>query len=261
MRFLVVAPHPDDAELGMGGTIIKLISQGHAVHLLDMTNGEPTPNGSPEIREREWTAATKLLGCTRSNLGLKNREVTHDLASRYKLAAVIREHRPSTMFIPFSPDAHPDHVAITRIAEDARVDAKLSTTNLSTMFKGASSYYSRELASKGLGATNAGSCSVPSTAGTLPAAPDDQKHQVDFTAVPTFEALGFSSPDPVYFGYGVTSTGGTCGNAGNADIYTFYAIGDLDGDGDTSLIELAASSDGSNVLRHAVGFYLHDEWE
>lgn len=136
-----------------------------------------------------------------------------------------------------------------------------ATTNLSTMFKGASSYYSRELASKGLGATNAGSCSVPSTAGTLPAAPDDQKHQVDFTAVPTFEALGFSSPDPVYFGYGVTSTGGTCGNAGNADIYTFYAIGDLDGDGDTSLIELAASSDGSNVLRHAVGFYLHDEWE
>ncbi|HQY88011.1 MAG TPA: PIG-L family deacetylase [Tepidisphaeraceae bacterium] len=130
MRFLVVAPHPDDAELGMGGTIIKLISQGHAVHLLDMTNGEPTPNGSPEIREREWTAATKLLGCTRSNLGLKNREVTHDLASRYKLAAVIREHRPSTIFIPYSPDAHPDHVAVTRIAEDARFDAKLSKTNI-----------------------------------------------------------------------------------------------------------------------------------
>jgi prepilin-type N-terminal cleavage/methylation domain-containing protein len=136
-----------------------------------------------------------------------------------------------------------------------------ATTNLSTMFKGASSYYAREVAAKGLGASASGSCSVPSTAGTLPAAPDDQKHQVDFSAVPTYEALGFSSPDPVYFGYGVTSAGATCGNTGNTDIYTFYAIGDLDGDGNTGLIELAASSDPSNVLRHAVGFYLHEEWE
>lgn len=129
-RILVIAPHPDDGELGMGGTIIKLVRAGHAVHLLDMTNGEPTPNGSPEIRQREWTAATKILGCTRSNLGLKNREVVHSIENRHKLAAVIREHRPDIMFVPFAPDAHPDHVAVTKIAEDARFDAKLTKTNI-----------------------------------------------------------------------------------------------------------------------------------
>ncbi len=129
-NFLVIAPHPDDGELGMGGTIVSLLRQGHNVHLLDMTNGEPTPNGSPEIREREWTAATKHLGCTRSNLGLTNRQVTHDLASRYKLAAEIRRVRPNVMFIPYTPDAHPDHVAVSRIAEDARFDAKLTKTSI-----------------------------------------------------------------------------------------------------------------------------------
>ncbi|MFT3789079.1 MAG: bacillithiol biosynthesis deacetylase BshB1 [Tepidisphaeraceae bacterium] len=128
--FLVIAPHPDDAELGMGGTIITLVRQGHKVHLLDMTNGEPTPNGTPEKRQQEWTAATKHLGCTRSNLGLKNREVQHTLEARHKLAAVIREHRPDVLFIPYSPDAHPDHVAVTKIAEDARFDAKLTKTDI-----------------------------------------------------------------------------------------------------------------------------------
>jgi len=129
-RFMVVAPHPDDGELGMGGTIVTLVRQGHAVHLLDVTDGEPTPRGSPEIRRREWEAATEHLGCTRSNLGLVNRQVTHDLASRYKLAAVIREHRPEVLFVPFTPDAHPDHVAVSHIAEDARFDAKLTRTSI-----------------------------------------------------------------------------------------------------------------------------------
>ena len=59
---IVFAPHPDDAELGMGGTIIKLSKQGHKVHFVDMTNGEPTPHGSVETRTKEWTAAAKVLG-------------------------------------------------------------------------------------------------------------------------------------------------------------------------------------------------------
>src|SRR5439155_8893031 len=91
---LVIGPHPDDQELGMGGTIALLASQGHAVHLVDMTNGEPTPRGSVETRARESAAAAKVLGVERTLLGLKNREVTHDLESRHKLAALIRVHRP-----------------------------------------------------------------------------------------------------------------------------------------------------------------------
>ena len=50
--FLVIGPHPDDQELGMGGTIARLVSQGHRVHLIDMTNGEPTPHGSIETAQK-----------------------------------------------------------------------------------------------------------------------------------------------------------------------------------------------------------------
>lgn len=130
MNVLVIGPHPDDQELGMGGTIALLRSHGHAVHLVDMTNGEPTPRGSPEVRAAEAAAAARLLGVERTLLGLPNRRVVHSLEARYQLAAVIRRHRPDTLFIPYPVDAHPDHVAVTRIAEDARFDAKLTKTDI-----------------------------------------------------------------------------------------------------------------------------------
>ena len=123
---VVVGPHPDDQELGMGGTVARLAKQGHTVHLIDVTNGEPTPHGSVETRARESARAAEILGVRRSLLGLKNREVVHDLASRHALAALYRAHRPDIIFIPYPVDAHPDHVAVTRIAEDARFDAKLT---------------------------------------------------------------------------------------------------------------------------------------
>jgi bacillithiol biosynthesis deacetylase BshB1 len=130
LSIVVVGPHPDDQELGMGGAIARLASQGHAVHLIDMTNGEPTPFGSIETRARESAAAAKVLGVGRTLLGLKNREVTHNIESRHALAALYRAHRPNIVFVPFPIDAHPDHVAVTRIAEDARFDAKLTKTDI-----------------------------------------------------------------------------------------------------------------------------------
>ena len=66
---LVVAPHPDDAELGMGGTIRLMLDRGLAVGVLDLTDGEPTPLGSPEIRARETDAATRALGLPYVYLG------------------------------------------------------------------------------------------------------------------------------------------------------------------------------------------------
>ena len=114
----------------MGGTIAKLVRQGHKVHLVDMTNGEPTPLGSPEIRARESAAAAKVLGVERTGVGLTNRQVVHDISSRHKLAAVIRRHKADWLFVPYPVDAHPDHVAVTKIAEDARFDAKLTKTDI-----------------------------------------------------------------------------------------------------------------------------------
>jgi bacillithiol biosynthesis deacetylase BshB1 len=127
---VVVGPHPDDQELGMGGTIARLARQGHQVHLIDMTNGEPTPFGSVETRAREAADAAETLGVQRTLLGLTNRQVTHDIPSRHALAALYRVHRPNVIFVPFPIDAHPDHVAVTRIAEDARFDAKLTKTEI-----------------------------------------------------------------------------------------------------------------------------------
>jgi N-acetylglucosamine malate deacetylase 1 len=127
---LVIGPHPDDAELGMGGTIAKLAAQGHRVHLVDMTNGEPTPLGDPATRASEAAAAAAILGVQRTLLDLPNRQVVHDLPSRHKLAAVIRRHKADWLFLPYPLDAHPDHVAVTRIGEDARFDAKLTKTDI-----------------------------------------------------------------------------------------------------------------------------------
>ncbi|MEM8739084.1 MAG: PIG-L family deacetylase [Planctomycetota bacterium] len=138
MNILVVGPHPDDQELGMGGTILRLAAQGHQVLVLDITNGEPTPLGSVEQREREWTAALEVLNrqaaqggrVTRRLLGLPNRFVEHTIEARHAVAGVMREHRAEMVFLPFEQDAHPDHRAVTRIVEDARFDAKLSKIDL-----------------------------------------------------------------------------------------------------------------------------------
>ncbi len=128
---LVIAPHPDDAELGMGGTILRLIGQGWKVGLLDLTSGEPTPLGSPEIRATETAAANRLLGDPwRENLGLPNRSLEPTLEHRRALAAVFRRVRPRLLFAPFWEDAHPDHTAATKLVEDARFWSKLSKSDI-----------------------------------------------------------------------------------------------------------------------------------
>jgi bacillithiol biosynthesis deacetylase BshB1 len=128
---LVVAPHPDDAELGMGGGILKMLASGLKVGVLDLTNGEPTPHGSVEIRAKETEAATKVLGLSwRDNLGLTNRSLEATLDARKQLAGVIRQTRPKWLFTPFWIDAHPDHVAATELVDAARFWAKLSNTDM-----------------------------------------------------------------------------------------------------------------------------------
>jgi len=128
---LVIAPHPDDAELGMGGAIRKMQAEGLAVGVLDLTSGEPTPHGSPELRAEETAAASKILGLEwRKNLGLPNRSLEPTLENRAKLAGVIRQARPRWLFAPYWVDAHPDHTAATKLVDDARFWAKLSKTDM-----------------------------------------------------------------------------------------------------------------------------------
>jgi N-acetylglucosamine malate deacetylase 1 len=128
---LVVAPHPDDAELGMGGTIVRLIAQGWSIGILDLTSGEPTPLGSPERRTAETAAANVCLGNPwRKNLNLPNRSLEPSLSHRRAIAAVFRQVRPKLIFAPYWEDAHPDHTAATKLVEDARFWSKLSKSDI-----------------------------------------------------------------------------------------------------------------------------------
>ena len=126
MNIAVIAAHPDDAELGLGATMALLVSQGHRVIIIDASNGEPTPFGNVATRAHEAAQAATILGVERVNLGLINRAITHDLASRHALAAQLRLNTIDIMFVPHPLDAHPDHVALTKICVDARFDAKLT---------------------------------------------------------------------------------------------------------------------------------------
>jgi bacillithiol biosynthesis deacetylase BshB1 len=128
---LIVAPHPDDAELGLGGTIARLIASGWKVGILDLTSGEPTPLGSVEARRAETAAANAAIGNPwRQNLGLPNRSLEPSLVHRRAVAEVFRKVRPRLLFAPFWEDAHPDHAAATKLVEDARFWSKLSKSDL-----------------------------------------------------------------------------------------------------------------------------------
>jgi bacillithiol biosynthesis deacetylase BshB1 len=131
LDYLVIAAHPDDAELCAGGAILLLKAQGAKVGVLDLSSGEPTPHGSPETRRTETNAATQVLGLDyRGNLGLPNRSLTADLEARHRLAGVLRQLRPRVLLAPYWEDAHPDHVAASALVDAARFWAKLTKSDL-----------------------------------------------------------------------------------------------------------------------------------
>lgn len=128
---LVVAPHPDDAEIGTGGLLLSSQRAGLKVGVIELTNGEPTPHGTPEIRARETAAATEILKLDfRENLGLPNRSLEANLEARRALAEVFRRTRPKTILAPYWEDAHPDHVAASQLVDAARFWSKLSKTDM-----------------------------------------------------------------------------------------------------------------------------------
>ncbi|MCC6677982.1 MAG: PIG-L family deacetylase [Phycisphaerales bacterium] len=134
-QIIVFGPHPDDQEIGMGGAIARFASQGHRVLLVDVTDGSPTPRGDRAGRLAEAEEALEHLrpvggagggSVERVLLDLRNRFVEHSIATRHAFAGAIRAHQASIVFAPYWEDAHPDHRAVTRAAEDARFDAKLT---------------------------------------------------------------------------------------------------------------------------------------
>lgn len=126
-----VGAHPDDVEIGMGATIAKLTGAGARVAIVDLTNGEPTPHGSVEIRAAESARAAEILGGERRTLTQANRYLFDSVEARIELAEVLRELRPRMLFVPYPVDAHPDHVAAASICLGARFYSKFTKTDMS----------------------------------------------------------------------------------------------------------------------------------
>lgn len=126
------APHPDDLEIGMGGTIAKLVSQGYRVGMIHMTTGEPTPRGTPETRQKERDAAAEILGvAVCETLELPNRVLMDGPEARYALATTLRRYRPRILvgMAGRTPAASPDHYQAQLITEAARFYSQLTKWN------------------------------------------------------------------------------------------------------------------------------------
>ncbi len=126
------APHPDDIEIGSGGTVARLVKLGYKVGLIHLTNGEPTPRGTPETRMKEMRAAADVLGVTVCEmLGLPNRVLMDGPEARYALATALRRHRPKIMVAMAgrTPSASPDHYQSQLIAEASRFYSQFTKWN------------------------------------------------------------------------------------------------------------------------------------
>ncbi|HYR74548.1 MAG TPA: bacillithiol biosynthesis deacetylase BshB1 [Pyrinomonadaceae bacterium] len=122
---LAVFSHPDDAELTMGGTLLKLKSLGYRTGVLDMTRGEMGTRGTPEIRAKESLDAAGILGLDgRLNLEQPDGHIALDDESRTAMVRVLRQCRPKVVFTSHWDDPHPDHAVTTRVVREA---ARLAT--------------------------------------------------------------------------------------------------------------------------------------
>ena len=117
---LAFSPHPDDAEMGCGGLLLKLKDKGHRTGIIDLTLAELSTNGDLKTREKETKEASKILGLDiRENLGLEDANIKNDFDSRLKVISVIRKYRPGLVLIPFWRDRHPDHENSYKLLKDA----------------------------------------------------------------------------------------------------------------------------------------------
>jgi bacillithiol biosynthesis deacetylase BshB1 len=111
LDLLVFGPHPDDLELGLGGTIARHTAEGRSVGLCDLSAGELGSNGTPEIRRQEALEAARVLGAAwRECLGWPDGQMANTPDLVRSAAVFIRKHKPRAIAVPYWQDRHPDHV-------------------------------------------------------------------------------------------------------------------------------------------------------
>jgi N-acetylglucosamine malate deacetylase 1 len=117
---LALSPHPDDVEIGCGGTLILSVAGGLRVAIADLTRGEASTRGTPAQRDVERREAARRLGIeTRLTVGLPDGRLGVESGHRLALIRLIRELRPEVVLAPYWEDRHPDHAAAGALAREA----------------------------------------------------------------------------------------------------------------------------------------------
>lgn len=110
LDILVLAVHPDDAELGCAGTLLKHMAMGHRCGIVDLTRGELGTRGSAEIRAEEAARAAAILGlAVRDNLGIPDGFFQNTPEYQLKVIEAIRRYQPEIVITNAYHDRHPDH--------------------------------------------------------------------------------------------------------------------------------------------------------
>ncbi len=120
LDILVFAVHPDDAELGCSGTILKHIAAGRKVGIIDLTRGELGTRGTAETRDQESINSTKILGLhVRENLGMRDGFFKNDEEHQLRIIEMIRKYTPQIVLSNALHDRHPDHGRAADLVYDA----------------------------------------------------------------------------------------------------------------------------------------------
>lgn len=120
LDILAFGAHPDDVELGCAGTILKEISLGKTVGIVDLTRGELGTRGSAEIRDQEANAAAEILGVTvRENLGMRDGFFVNDEKHQLEIIKMIRKYKPEIVLCNAIDDRHIDHGKGSKLVSDA----------------------------------------------------------------------------------------------------------------------------------------------
>lgn len=117
---LAIGAHPDDVELGCGGTLAKLISEGKKVAIVDLTQGELGTRGTNFTRAEEAAEASKILGISaRENLKMKDGFIQNSEEYQMKIVTMIRKYQPEIVLSNAIDDRHPDHAKASKLVSDA----------------------------------------------------------------------------------------------------------------------------------------------
>ncbi len=117
---LAIGAHPDDVELGCGGTLAKLISEGKKVAIVDLTQGELGTRGTNITRAEEAAKASEILGISaRENLKMKDGFILNVEENQLQLVKMIRKYQPEIVLANAIDDRHPDHAKAAKLISDA----------------------------------------------------------------------------------------------------------------------------------------------